>query len=53
MKELNKERTIDDLGRIIVPKDIRDDLGWKPGDKLSMSCSLEDKSVTLCLAEKC
>ena len=53
LNELDKERTIDDLGRVIVPKEIRDAIGWKTGDKLLVSCSLEDKSVTLCLAEKC
>ena len=30
------ERTIDDLGRVILPRELREELGWNAGDKLTI-----------------
>ena len=53
MEKLNAVRALDNLGRIIVPIEFRKALDWEHEDKLFLSCSLEDKSVTLTLADKC
>ncbi|MCL2528372.1 MAG: AbrB/MazE/SpoVT family DNA-binding domain-containing protein [Defluviitaleaceae bacterium] len=29
-------RTIDDMGRIVVPKDVRSALGWEKGTKIAI-----------------
>ncbi|MCL2526940.1 MAG: AbrB/MazE/SpoVT family DNA-binding domain-containing protein [Defluviitaleaceae bacterium] len=34
--EYVEDRTIDDLGRIIIPLDVRAAQGWKKGTKVSM-----------------
>ena len=43
MKELRV--TIDEAGRIVLPKDVRDELAIKPGDKLMVS--IHGISITL------
>lgn len=45
MKETGIIRRIDDLGRIVIPRDIRNKYGIKAGDPLEIC--LEDKSVLL------
>jgi len=35
-------RTIDELGRIVVPKELREAMGWKEGDKIEMSPNSEN-----------
>jgi len=42
--------TIDDLGRLLVPKALRSELGWEIGDTLSL-CRLKD-TVVISLEEK-
>ena len=44
---------IDDLGRILLPKELREDLGWDIADTISLVrvsgtvvISLEEKSIT-------
>lgn len=32
MKDLNKFRRVDDIGRIVIPKDVRKQLNIKEGD---------------------
>jgi len=38
---------IDDLGRVLLPKGLRDELGWEIGDTLSL-CRVDD-TVILCM----
>jgi transcriptional pleiotropic regulator of transition state genes len=41
MKALGIVRKIDDLGRVVVPKEVRDTQGWKSGQALEMFMSNE------------
>ena len=41
---------IDDLGRVLVPQALRQELGWEIGDTLSL-CRLKD-TVVMSLEEK-
>jgi AbrB family looped-hinge helix DNA binding protein len=41
MKALGIVRKIDDLGRVVVPKEVRDTQGWKSGQALEMFMSDE------------
>ena len=45
------KRTIDELGRIVIPKEIRSELGWGEKDILALQC-MEDNTITLQLVEK-
>jgi len=47
-----KSNTIDDLGRIILPKELRQKQKWVTGDKLSFNLT-EDGTVIMKLTEKC
>ena len=44
-------RTIDELGRIVLPIEVRKKLGWEMKDKLSISYA-DNNAVVLQLAEK-
>lgn len=44
-------RTIDELGRIVLPMEVRKKLGWEMNDKLSISYA-DNNSVVLQLSEK-
>ena len=44
-------RTLDELGRIVIPKELRKVVNWKVGDKIEVSLNSED-SLTLRLTEK-
>ncbi|MEJ9151047.1 AbrB/MazE/SpoVT family DNA-binding domain-containing protein [Bacillus smithii] len=44
MKALGIVRKIDDLGRVVIPKEIRDSQGWKPGQPMEMFLD-DDKLV--------
>ena len=44
------ERTIDDLGRIVLPRELRKELGWGVGDKLSISRT--DNTINMELSKK-
>ena len=41
---------IDDLGRVLLPKRLRDELGWEIGDTLSLNP--ENGTMVLSLEEK-
>ena len=47
-----KPHMIDDLGRVLLPSDVRKKLGWKIGDTVSM-CQLDANTLILQLTEKC
>ena len=42
MESKSRIKQIDELGRIVIPKDIRKNLGILPGDELEISLSGED-----------
>jgi AbrB family looped-hinge helix DNA binding protein len=50
-KETTIKRTLDELGRIVIPKEVRAKLGWGEKDTFSFHCT-EDNTLTLQLAEK-
>jgi AbrB family looped-hinge helix DNA binding protein len=39
MKALGIVRIIDELGRVVIPKELRDANGWKPGTPMEMLVS--------------
>jgi len=41
---------IDDLGRVLVPKEIREVMGWSVGVRLQIACNPTDDTVTFKLA---
>lgn len=41
MKALGIVRKIDDLGRVVIPKEVRDTQGWKSGQALELFISNE------------
>lgn len=51
MEDCNIHRTIDDLGRIIIPRAIRNKLGISEGDKLIISSDTYD-SITIKLPDR-
>jgi len=53
MQGVAVDRKIDELGRIILPKDIRQRANWETGDSLSVSYDQETQTATLKLNEKC
>ena len=44
-------RTIDELGRIVIPAELRSKFGWGERDTLSFQCT-DGNALTLQLAEK-
>ena len=38
---------IDDLGRILIPKALREPLGWNTGDDIVVKSDLENGTITL------
>jgi AbrB family looped-hinge helix DNA binding protein len=44
-------RTVDELGRIVLPKELRQAVNWSVGDKIAVSLNSED-SLILRLSEK-
>jgi len=50
MTEFGHSRKIDDVGRIVLPRDLRQQLGWDSGDTLSFD--IADDKITLRLLEK-
>ena len=49
--ETTATRTLDELGRIVIPKEIRAKLGWSERDTVTFHCT-ENNALTLQLAEK-
>ncbi|MCL2373169.1 MAG: AbrB/MazE/SpoVT family DNA-binding domain-containing protein [Defluviitaleaceae bacterium] len=49
--EKKDTRTLDELGRIVIPKEIRAKLGWGERDTFLFHCT-ENNTLTLQLAEK-
>jgi AbrB family looped-hinge helix DNA binding protein len=41
MKALGIIRKIDELGRVVIPKEVRDSQGWKAGQPMEMFMSQE------------
>ena len=52
MGSTNVVCTIDELGRVLLPKEIREVLGCGIGDKLTLTPCAEEKIVILKLSEK-
>ena len=48
MENLEKlgTHTMDELGRVLIPRKIREQLGWKDSDKLAMYC-LDENTLLL------
>ena len=42
-----QKRQLDELGRIVIPIDVRDPLGWGPGTKLEVSSDIAARSITV------
>jgi len=42
---------IDDLGRVLVPKEIRAAMGWSTGDNLQIVCNPTDGTIAFKSAE--
>ena len=40
-------RRLDDLGRLVIPEEIRRALGWKEGDPLELYFDRENKAIVL------
>lgn len=40
-------RRLDDLGRLVIPKEIRRMLGWKEGNPLELYFDRENKAIVL------
>ena len=43
-------RKIDELGRIVIPKDVRNMLSLKPGERIRIS--VRDMQILICKEEK-
>ena len=52
MENLNVIRKVDELGRIVLPKDVREMLGWEYRDNIMLSVDIQAKTLTLKLSEK-
>ena len=50
--ELAAVRTIDELGRIIVPKEIRQAKGWSEGSKIAIYTHDDTVVLELCKPEQ-
>ena len=40
-------RRLDELGRLVIPKEIRRTLGWEEGDPLELYFDRENKAIVL------
>lgn len=47
MRAMGIVRRLDDLGRLVIPKEIRRVLGWKEGDPLELYYDRENKTIVL------
>lgn len=47
MRAMGIVRRLDDLGRLVIPKEIRRVLGWKEGDPLELYFDRENKGIVL------
>ena len=47
MRAMGIVRRLDDLGRLVIPKEIRRVLGWKEGDPLELYFDRENKTIVL------
>ena len=47
MRATGVVRRLDDLGRLVIPKEIRRMLGWKEGDPLELYFDRENKGIVL------
>lgn len=47
MRATGVVRRLDDLGRLVIPKEIRRMLGWKEGDPLELYFDRENKAIVL------
>lgn len=47
MRAMGIVRRLDDLGRLVIPKEIRRVLGWKEGDPLELYFDRENKAIVL------
>jgi len=52
MDKIGIVRKIDELGRLVLPKQLRKRAGWSTGDSLLIYYDIEAKSVTVELYEK-
>ena len=52
MKSFEAIRKIDELGRIILPLEMRQILEWNQRDNVLLSLNAEDNTITLKLSEK-
>ena len=43
----NSINKIDDLGRVLIPKEIREIIGWRIGDSLQLIPNPKEKTLTL------
>lgn len=50
-KETNITRTLDELGRISIPAEIREKLGWDKNATIKLHCT-ENNTLTLKLTDK-
>ena len=50
--ENTKDLTIDELGRVLLPRNLREKLNWSAKDAVSVSVNTEDNTVILRLSEK-
>ena len=40
-------RKLDTLGRLVIPKELRQELGWRTGTELTMELSNDDRTITI------
>jgi len=50
MESTNPKHKIDDLGRVLIPKDVRAIMQWETGDNLEVVANPENGTVTLSLS---
>ena len=47
MQSLTTTRTLDELGRILVPHEIREQLGWTIQTKMTLTTNPKEGTITL------
>jgi len=52
MENLNAIRKIDELGRIVLPNDLMQTMGWARRDSILITFNKQDDAVTMKLHEK-
>ena len=52
MEKTSISRRIDELGRVVLPMQLRKKANWAPGDALSVFYDEENRTITLKLYEK-